>query len=34
MTHRDSYEDIFVCKLAIPIVATGVMLIFATFGAV
>ncbi|NNN84965.1 GntP family permease [Vibrio sp. A8-1] len=34
MTHRDSYKDIFVCTLAIPIVATGVVLIFATFGVV
>lgn len=34
MTHRDSYKDIFVCTLAIPVVATGVVLIFATFGVV
>ncbi|MGB5445405.1 MAG: GntP family permease [Psychromonas sp.] len=34
MTHRDSYKDIFVCTLAIPVVATGITLIFATMGVV
>ncbi|MFC1234153.1 GntP family permease [Vibrio sp. F74] len=34
MTHRDSYKDIFVCTLAIPVVATGVTLIFAIMGVV
>ncbi|WMN86202.1 hypothetical protein NI382_08445 [Vibrio parahaemolyticus] len=34
MTHRDSYKDIFVCTLAIPVVATGVVLIFASMGVV
>ncbi|MDV6252857.1 GntP family permease [Vibrio sp. EA2] len=34
MTHRDSYKDIFVCTLAIPMVATGVVLIFASMGVV
>ncbi len=34
MTHRDSYKDIFVCTLAIPMVATGVVLVFASMGVV
>ncbi|WP_099611253.1 GntP family permease [Vibrio fujianensis] len=34
MTHRDSYKDIFVCTLAIPMIATAVVVIFATFGVV
>lgn len=34
MTHRDSYKDIFVCTLAIPLIATGITLIFATMGVV
>ncbi|MGP8305907.1 GntP family permease [Vibrio sp. YIC-376] len=34
MTHRDSYKDIFVCTLAVPVVATGVVLIFASMGVV
>ncbi len=32
LTHRDSYKDIFVCTLAIPVVATGITLIFALMG--
>jgi len=34
MTHRDSYKDIFVCTLAIPVVATGIVLVFASIGLV
>lgn len=34
MTHRDSYKDIFICTLAIPMVATGVALVFASMGVV
>lgn len=34
MTHKDSYRDIFICTLAIPMVATGVVLIFASMGVV
>lgn len=34
MTHKDSYKDIFICTLAIPMVATAVALVFASFGVV
>ncbi|MDX1728189.1 MAG: GntP family permease, partial [Pseudoalteromonas tetraodonis] len=34
MTHKDSYKDIFVCTLAIPLIATGTTLIFASMGVV
>ncbi|CAM3883566.1 Citrate transporter [Vibrio aerogenes CECT 7868] len=34
MTHKDAYKDIFVCTLAIPMIATGVTLIFASSGVV
>ncbi|GLO63486.1 citrate transporter [Vibrio sp. MACH09] len=34
MTHRESYKDIFVCTLFIPIIATGVTLVFAVMGVV
>ena len=34
MTHRDSYKDIFVCTLAVPMIATAVTLVFAVMGVV
>jgi H+/gluconate symporter-like permease len=34
MTHKDSYRDIFVCTLAIPLIATAVTLVFAAMGVV
>ena len=34
MTHRDSYKDIFVCTLAIPMIATAITVVFATLGVV
>ena len=34
LTHKDSYKDIFMCTLLIPMIATGITVVFASMGVV